>query len=172
MELSFILLLVVLWPFACYSQITDTTDAKLKHYKDLYSQGLIDSSDYKALRQKALELSPVLSAPQQPITVILQQPKPKVNPNLGQDEKQARNIGRTCLVMGGGFTFVSIIAIAAGETNSIPRAVIAGTVLACLSVPLWITGSIEMGRANHFRHQLNETSMSFQFSPTELAINF
>ncbi len=54
-----------------YAQ-TDSTEIKLKHYKEMYSNGIIDSSEYKALRQRLLGISDNKPT-QQPVTVVLSQ---------------------------------------------------------------------------------------------------
>ena len=56
MKAIFILLFISISLIVC-GQTTDTIENKLKQYKSLFEQGLIDEAEYKHLKAKILDVS-------------------------------------------------------------------------------------------------------------------
>ncbi len=61
---------------ACYCNGQDSTDIRLQKYKGMYEQGLIDSSEYKALRGKELGITQQTQTTQPTVVTIVRPANP------------------------------------------------------------------------------------------------
>lgn len=193
---NLIILIVLLVSVNCFSQsnsgVTDSLKLELNNIKKLFVDGVITEQEYRAMREKVLGIK----AEQQSQTIVIQQSsennksKKEIN-KLKTNEIRYRGIGNPCLTVASLFTVSGAICVGAGygslknqisrnlktnetiDYNGTRGAIIAGIVFLCSSSTLWISGSIEIHKANECKRELNETSMiDLKVSPTAMILEF
>lgn len=81
--MKFILPLLLIASISAFAQTIDSTEIKLNHYKEMYSKGMIDSAEFKALRERTLGINE--HRPQQ---TVIQQPAPKPAPKISSAQME------------------------------------------------------------------------------------